>query len=149
VASAVKSRLGPNRDARNTIEARRWAESVDNNRDNRSRHYDDRGCGRRHDRDYDRDRSWSPNQRGPRAFGQSICDAKFSSRFRAPTNVPRYDGDTNPSVWLEDYRLACHTGGATDNIFVIMNMPLYCGDSVRTWLEHLPRDKIHDWTDQR
>jgi hypothetical protein len=27
---------------------------------------------------------------------------KFPSRFRAPTNVPRYDGDTNPSVWLED-----------------------------------------------
>jgi hypothetical protein len=40
-ASAVKSRLGPNRDARNTIEARRRAESVDNHRDNRSCHHDD------------------------------------------------------------------------------------------------------------
>jgi hypothetical protein len=39
--SAVKSRLGPNRDARNTIKARRRAESVDNHRDNRSRHHDD------------------------------------------------------------------------------------------------------------
>jgi hypothetical protein len=37
----VKSRLGPNHDARNTIEARRRDESVDNNRDNRSRHHDD------------------------------------------------------------------------------------------------------------
>jgi hypothetical protein len=54
VASAVKSRLGPNRDARNTIEARRRVESVDNNCDNRSCYH--RGRGRRHDSDDDRDR---------------------------------------------------------------------------------------------
>jgi hypothetical protein len=59
-----------------------------------------------------------------RAFGRSIRDAKFPSHFRAPFNVPRYDGDTNPSVWLEDYRLACHAGGATDYLFVIINLPL-------------------------
>jgi hypothetical protein len=147
--SAVKSRLGPNRDARNTIEARRRAESVDNNHDNRSRHNDDRGRRRHHDSDDDSERSWSPNQRGPRAFGRSIRDVKFPSRFRAPTNVPRYDGDTNPSIWLEDYRLVCHAGGATDDLFVIKNLPLYLGDSARTWLEHLPRDKINDWTDLR
>jgi hypothetical protein len=52
-------------------------------------------------------------------------------------------------VWLEDYRLACHTGGATDDLFVIKNLPLYLGDSVRMWLEHLPKDKIHDWSDLR
>jgi hypothetical protein len=61
--------------------------------------------------------------------------------------VPRYDWDTNPSVWLEDYQLACHVGGATDNLFVIKNLPLYHGDSACTWLEHLLCDKISDWTD--
>jgi hypothetical protein len=61
------------------------------------------GHRRRHDSDDDCERSWSPKQRGPRAFGRSIRDANFPSRFRAPTNVPIYDGDTNPSVWLEDY----------------------------------------------
>jgi hypothetical protein len=146
-ASAVKSHLGPHRDARHTIEARRRAESVDNNNDNRSLHNDDRGRRRRHDSDDDRERSWSPNQRGPRAFGRSIRDAKFPSRFRALTNVPRYNGDTDPSVWLVDYRLACHTGGATDDLFVIENLLLYLGDSARTWLEHLPCDKIQDWKD--
>jgi hypothetical protein len=50
-------------------------------------------------------------------------------------------------VWLEDYRLACHARGATDGLFVIKNLPLYLSDSARTWLEHLPRDKINDWTD--
>jgi hypothetical protein len=28
-------------------------------------------------------------------------------------------------------------------------LPLYLGDSARTCLEHLPRDKINDWTDLR
>jgi hypothetical protein len=119
------------------------------NHDKRSRHHDDRGCERRHNIDDDRDRSWSPNQRAPWAFGRTICDAKFPSRFQAPTNVPRYSGDTNPSVWLEDYRLKCHAGGATDDLFVMKNLPLYLGDSARTWLRHLPRDKIHDWIDLR
>jgi hypothetical protein len=32
---------------------------------------------------------------------------------------------------------------------VIKNLPLNLGDSARTWLEHLPRDKIQDWTDLR
>jgi hypothetical protein len=95
---AVKNSLGPNRDARNTIEARQRVESVDNHHDNSSRHHHNCGRGRRHDSNDNRDRSWSPNQRGPHAFGQGIHDAKFPSRFRAPTNVPRYNGDTNPSV---------------------------------------------------
>jgi hypothetical protein len=69
---------------------------------------------------------------------------KFPSRFQAPTNIPRYDRDTNPSVWLEDYRLTCHAGGATDDLFVIKNLPLYLSDSARMWLEHLPHDKIQD-----
>jgi hypothetical protein len=63
--------------------------------------------------------------------------------------VPRYDRDTNPNIWLKDYQLACHTGGATDDLFVIKNLPLYLGDSARIGLEHLPRDKINDWTDLR
>jgi hypothetical protein len=57
-----------------------------------------------------------------------------------------YDRDTNPSVWLEDYRLACHVGGVTDDLFIIKNLPFYLGNSARTWLEHLPRDKINNWT---
>jgi hypothetical protein len=51
-------------------------------------------------------------------------------------------------VWLEDYRPSCHAGRAIDDLFVIKNLPLYLGDSARTWLEQ-PRDKIHDWIDLR
>jgi hypothetical protein len=62
-ASTVKSRLGPDRDARKTIEAHRWAETVDNHRDNRSCHHNDRGCTRHYESNDDCDRSWLPNQR--------------------------------------------------------------------------------------
>jgi hypothetical protein len=92
----------------------------------------------------DRDRSWSPNQRGPRAFVRIIPDMKFPLLFHAPTNVPRYERDINPSVWLEDYLLACHAGGATDDLFIIKNQSLYLDDSAQTWREHLPCDKIND-----
>jgi hypothetical protein len=37
----------------------------------------------------------------------------------------------------------------TDDLFVIKNLPLYLGDFACTWLEHLPRNKINDWTDLR
>jgi hypothetical protein len=40
-------------------------------------------------------------------------------------------------------------GGATYDLFVIKNLPLYLGDSAWTWLEHLPQNKINDWTDLR
>jgi hypothetical protein len=39
--------------------------------------------------------------------------------------------------------------GATGDLFIIKNMLLYLGDSMWTWLEHLPCDKINDWTDLR
>jgi hypothetical protein len=47
-------------------------------------------------------------------------------------------------VWLEDYRIACHARGVTDDLFIIQNLPLYLGDSAGMWLEHLPRDKINN-----
>jgi hypothetical protein len=44
----------------------------------------------------------------------------------------KYDGDTNPCVWLEDYRFACHNSGATNNLFIIKSIPQYLADSART-----------------
>jgi alpha-mannosidase len=52
-------------------------------------------------------------------------------------------------VWLEDYMLTCNTWLATDDQFIIMNLSLYLTESARTWLEHLPRDKINSWAQLR
>jgi hypothetical protein len=91
----------------------------------------------------DRGHSLTADLKGPRAFGQKVRDVQFPLRFRAPTTVLKYDGETNPSVWFEDYKLACHAGGATGDLFIIKNLSLYLVDSARTWLEHLPHGKIN------
>jgi hypothetical protein len=35
-----------------------------------------------------------------------------------------YNGKTNPSNWLEDYRLTCRVGGANDDLFIIQFLPI-------------------------
>jgi hypothetical protein len=74
----------------------------------------------------------------------------FSREIRKaslPTSIVKYNGETNPRVWLNDYRLACQLGGATTEEVIIRNLPLHLADSARTWLEHLPASQIHNWDD--
>ena len=71
----------------------------------------------------------------------------FPMRFRAPPNIVKYSGDTNPAVWLEDFHLACRASGPDDDLFIIQYLPLYLAESARAWLEHLPTDSIHSWAE--
>jgi hypothetical protein len=93
------------------------------------------------------DRSPSPESPGPRVLSKAIWRARFRVRFRQPTNIVKYSGETNPNVWLADYRLACQLGSANDDLLIIRNLPLFLTDSMRAWLEHLPPQRIHDWAD--
>jgi hypothetical protein len=58
-----------------------------------------------------------------------------------------YSRETNLGLWLEDYRLASKAGGAYNDYFIIRNLPLFLADSARTWLEHLPPNRIQSWVD--
>jgi hypothetical protein len=78
-------------------------------------------------------------------FSREIRTASFPQRFRQPTSIHKYTGETNPRVWLNDYRLACQLGGATTDEVIICNLLLHFADSTRTWLEHLPASQIHNW----
>jgi hypothetical protein len=80
-------------------------------------------------------------------FSREIHAATFPQRFRQPSTIVKYNGETDPRVWLNDYRLACQLGGATSDKVIIRNLPLHLGDSARTWLEHLPASQIHNWDD--
>jgi hypothetical protein len=73
--------------------------------------------------------------------------ASFPQRFRQPTSIDKYTGETNPRVWLNNYRLTCQLGGATTDEAIIRNLPLHLADSAWTWLEHLPPSQINDWDD--
>ena len=53
------------------------------------------------------DRSPSPRPPGPRVFSKAVRSARFLARFRQPANLSKYSGETNPELWLADYRLAC------------------------------------------
>jgi hypothetical protein len=80
-------------------------------------------------------------------FSREIRAATFPQRFRQPTTIVKYNGETDPRVWLNDYRLACQLGGAASDEVIICNLPLHLADSARTWLEHLPASQIHNWDD--
>jgi hypothetical protein len=77
------------------------------------------------------DRSPSPEPPGPQAFSQAIRRAPFPTRFRAPTTITKYSGETRPELWLTDYRLACHLGGTDDDNLIIRNLPLFLSDAAR------------------
>ena len=77
------------------------------------------------------DRSPSPEPPGPRVFSRAIRAALFPARFRQPANLAKYSGETNPELWLADYRLACQLGGTDDDLLIIRNLPLLLSDSAR------------------
>jgi hypothetical protein len=54
--------------------------------------------------------------------------------------IVKYNGETDPRVWLNDYCLVCQLGGATSDEVIIRNLPLHLA-------EHLPASQIHNWDD--
>jgi hypothetical protein len=94
--------------------------------------------------DSDEDRSPTPEPPGNHVFSREIRTAAFPQRFGQPTTIVKYNGETDPRVWLNDYRLGCQLGGAISDEVIIRNFPLHLADSARTWLEHLPASQIHN-----
>jgi hypothetical protein len=89
---------------------------------------------------YNSEEDWSPSPEppGPQAFSQAIRRAPFPTRFRAPTTIAKYSGETRPELWLADYWLACQLGGMDDDNLIIRNLPLFLSDAAWACLEHLP-----------
>jgi hypothetical protein len=127
-------------DSRNVINARRTSKAEAR----AAAGYHPRRGGRY---DSDEDRSPTPEPPGTRVFSREIRAATFPQRFRQPTTIVEYNGETDPHVWLNDYCLACQLGGTTSDEVIICNLPLHLTDSARTWLEHLPASQIHNWDD--
>jgi hypothetical protein len=53
------------------------------------------------------DRLPMPEPPGTRVFSREIRTASFPRRFCQPTSIVKYTGETDPRVWLNNYRLAC------------------------------------------
>jgi hypothetical protein len=103
-------------DARNVINARRTnnaeARPAAGYHPQRGERYDGR-----------EDRSPTPEPPGTRVFSREIRTASFPQRFRQPTTIVKYNGETDPRVWLNNYRLACQLGRATNDEVIIHNPP--------------------------
>jgi hypothetical protein len=127
-------------DARNVINARR----AGNTETRAAVGYHPRRVRRYNSRE---DRSPTPEPPGTHVFSREIRMASFPQRFCQPTSIDKYTRETDPRVWLNDYRLTCQLGGATTDEVIIRNLPLHLADSARTWLEHLPASQIHNWDD--
>jgi hypothetical protein len=97
--------------------------------------------------DTEEDQSPSPEPPGPRVFSRAIRRASFPARFRAPTTITKYSGETRPKLWLANYQLTCQLGGTNDDNLIIRNLPLFLSDAARAWLEHLPPAQIFGWDD--
>ena len=120
----MHERLSLHRDARETLDARRCTRG--DAREEASRGYHPRrgGCY-----DSGKDQCPSPDLPGPQAFGRHILNTAFPLLYRPSTDIPKYFGETNPELWLEDYRLAFQAGGADNDDFIIRNLPLFLADS--------------------
>jgi hypothetical protein len=105
-------------DARNVINARRMG----NVETRGAVGYHPRRGGRYDSRE---DRSPMSEPPGTRVFSREIRTASFPQRFRQPTSIDKYTGETDPHVWLNDYRLACQLDGATTDEVIIRNLPLH------------------------
>jgi hypothetical protein len=124
----------------------------EHHRRDRRAHLDEKVCRGYHPRrggryDSGEDRSPSPEPPSSQAFSRAIRRAPFPTRFRTPTTITKYSGETRPELWLAYYRLACQLGGTDDDNLVIRNLPLFLSDVARAWLEHLPPAQISNWDD--
>jgi hypothetical protein len=88
-----------------------------------------------------------PNHPVRRLSAAPYDERAFPTRFRPPTTITKYSGETRPELWLADYRMACQLGGTDDDNLIIRNLPLFLSDTARAWLEHLPPRQIFNWDD--
>jgi hypothetical protein len=119
---------------RNTAPAALGRLGNEHHRRDRRAHLDEkvrRGYHPRRGGRYDsgEDRSPSPEPPGPQAFSRAIRRASFPTRFRTPTTIAKYSGESKPELWLADYRLACQLGGTDDDNLIIHNLPLFLSDA--------------------
>jgi len=91
---------------------------------------------------------WPQNHRALACSTERSAARRCPTRFEPPTSITKYNGETKPELWLADFRLACELGGARgDDRAIIRQLPLFLSNTARRWLEELPANQIHDWTD--
>ena len=84
--------------ARHTINARRSEYYHDDEEGSVAKNYRPLRGGH-YDNEYDW--SMSPEPLGPKVFTFGIRSSRVPSKYRPPTNITKYGGETDPGLWLE------------------------------------------------
>ena len=61
--------------------------------------------------------------------------------FRLATRVSKFNGESKPDTWLEDYRVAVQIGGGNDEV-AMKHLHLMLEGSARAWLNQLAPSSI-------
>jgi hypothetical protein len=80
-------------------------------------------------------------------FSREIRAAAVPQRFRQPMTIVKYNGEMDPRVWLNDYRLACQLGGATGDEVIIRNLPRTSPIQPGRGSSICRASQIHNWDD--
>ena len=66
--------------------------------------------------------------------------------FKLATGVSKFNGESKPDTWLEDYRMDVQIGGGNDEV-AMKHLPLMLEGSARAWLNQLAPSSIYTWED--
>jgi hypothetical protein len=77
-------------------------------------------------------------------LAQRLQSVAYPDNFKP--NIQKYDGHSNPNIWLSTYYVAVKAaGGNFDHMAAYF--PLVMGDTPLLWLNNLPTGSIKSWAD--
>jgi hypothetical protein len=92
-----------------------------------------------------------PTAYAPSASPGAVNFPAFSRRLRTITYpkdfkpaIEKYDGRSDPSIWLKMYNIATHASGGNEDHMVGYS-PLVMGKAPLLWLDNLPAECITSW----
>jgi hypothetical protein len=76
------------------------------------------------------------------AFSRRLRTIRYPKDFKP--SIEKYDGRSDPSIWLKMYSIAAHTSGGNED-HMAGYFPLVMGKAPLLWLDNLPAKCITSW----
>jgi hypothetical protein len=78
------------------------------------------------------------------ALAPRLRSVAYADNFKP--NIQKYDGHSDPNIWLSTYYVAVKAAGGSFN-HMVAYFPLVMGDTLSLWLNNLPTGSITSWAD--
>ena len=77
-------------------------------------------------------------------FLQSYPVGRDPPNFRLAAGISKFNGETKPETWLDDYRVAVQIGGGNYTV-AMKHLSLMLDGPARAWLNQLAPSSIYCW----